>query len=330
MGRAHLSLWHGGPARAGDVLADHADAELVGAILRAGRGPEPDARLVLHGRIPPSVTAPLFAAAARIPGTDAAARLDAWRRTGFFTGYALTPNPLLFDRERVAFSLRFPDARAKAVARGRLPLVEGIVGIRNFLGLSLEVDVVIPRGVDPVVAEDAIRALVTPVESEVVTDTEEEKPERAPGPDDWPILLALLDGPEKSLLQSAREAGVPPRGIRARVTRLIADRVIVPAPALDFGSAPGVHVRVVVHPADGQAEQAAAALTRRVPHVISIARSPGALIADALLPNLAQAEAAAAHLARDPAVHTMEILFPLARNEETAWHARRIGEEMDS
>ncbi len=309
-------------------MVDRVDVALLHAITSAtGDDDHPD--IVLHGRVAPRVTAPLLAEKARVNGREAARRLAAWSRDGFFAGYSLHPHPALFGAERVGFALRYADARRKAVARDRLTLLEGALGVRNFLGLSLELHVACPRVDGHDGAVDGIRALADPESVEVVDGQfdgrgDPYEPER----EDWLLALALLDGPEKGLAQAAREAGVPVRSARARVVRLVQQGVLVAEPVLDLGHAPGVFVRVLVTPAAGRAEEAAGAMTRRIPNALQLTRSAVGVACDALLADLAQAEAVASNLAREDAVASLEILFPLGVREETAWHARRIGERL--
>jgi DNA-binding Lrp family transcriptional regulator len=200
--------------------------------------------------IDPRLNATRIAHRLRIGRARVAARLKAWRESGFLQRYDVWLNPALFGYLGAWVAIRVDHPRAKPSLMSRLALLEGAVGGTDYLGEWASVALVFPDldSLDRTLGLIRGLAGVRSVEPPAVWRVP--KPERPLTPLDIRIVRALRDRPTATLSETARRVGISTRTMTRRYGELVESGTVWFVPIFDFRavSRPVVMVEVVFRP----------------------------------------------------------------------------------
>lgn len=168
---------------------------------------------------------------------DRVSRMEA---EGVIAGYEVFPNFRHLGVTATTYHFRAPDARSKARALGDVHNVEGVVGVFDFIGPTVCVDLAyrhsreLERKVDLVARLLDARTL-----PHACFDY---SPPEVPGPLrnlDWRIIRALRGQARRAPDDVAAEVGVSGRTVRRRIERMSAEGSIDIVPIVDTARMPG-------------------------------------------------------------------------------------------
>jgi DNA-binding Lrp family transcriptional regulator len=201
--------------------------------------------------VDPRLNATRVARALRTGRSRVAARLRAWRESGFLRKLDVWPNPALLGWHGAWVALRVDHPRSKPELFRRLALVDGVVAGLEFLGPWLSVGLVAP---DPATLARRVELLgnlagVEEVDGPVPWVVPE--PKRPLTPLDLRILRALRERPTGTLSEIARRVGVSTRTMTRRYSELIDSWAVWFVPVFDFRVLPYSVVSLNVHVRSG-------------------------------------------------------------------------------
>lgn len=207
--------------------------------------------LVNLAGIDPRLNATRVAHALGVGRARIAARLTAWKNSGFLRRYSVWLNPAYIGWHGAWVALRVDRAVAKAELLGRAGLVDGVVSGMEYLGEWVSLSVVAP---DPATLErrvELLRNLAGVVEAEPPLAWRVPEPRRALTPLDIRIVRALREHPTATLSAIARRVGVSTRTMTRRYSALIEDWAVWFVPMFDFRQIARPVVALTVRLAEG-------------------------------------------------------------------------------
>ncbi len=227
--------------------------------------------------IDPRLNATQVARRLKVGRARVAARLKAWRDTGFLQRYDVWLNPALLGWLGAWVSLRVDHPRVKAELFRRLSLVDGVVSGMEFLGDWVSVALVAPDLSTLARRADLLRGLTGVREVEEPVAWRPRPPKRALTALDIRIIHALRERPTANLSEIARRVGISTRTMTRKYADLINDWAVWFVPVFDFTAIdrPVVSLNVIVESGTSH-ESVARRLRERFPLVLDFSTVGGA------------------------------------------------------
>ena len=211
--------------------------------------------LVNLAGIDPRLNATRVARSLGIGRARVAARLQAWRASGFLQNYSVWLNPAYIGWHGAWVALRVDRSSAKAELFRRASWVDGVVSGMDYLGEWVSLSVVAP---DPASLERRVgllRNLGGVVDAEPPLPWRVPEPRRALTPLDIRIVRALRQHPTATLGAIARRVGVSTRTMTRKYSALIEDWAVWFVPMFDFRRIARPVVALTVKVAAGTAHE---------------------------------------------------------------------------
>ena len=209
--------------------------------------------LVNLAGIDPRLNATRVAQALGIGRARVAARLRAWKESGFLRQYSVWLNPAYIGWHGAWVALRVDEATTKADLFQRAGWVDGVVSGMEFLGGWISLGVVAPDPVSLGRRVGLLRNLTGVVEAEPPFPWRVPEPRRALSPLDLRIVRALRERPTATLSTIAHRVGISTRTMTRRYSALIDDWAVWFVPMFDFRRIARPVVSLVVTLSDGDA-----------------------------------------------------------------------------
>jgi DNA-binding Lrp family transcriptional regulator len=226
-------------------------------------------RAVNLAGIDPRLNATQVAHRLRVGRARVAARLRAWKESGFLRRYDVWLNPALLGWPGAWVGVRVEHPRQKADVMRRLGLVDGAVGGMEFLGDWVSVAIVGPDEASIARRVDLLRGLAGVREVEPPVFWQALPPRRPLTSLDIRIVRALRERPTATLSETARRVGVSPRTMTRKYADLVNDRAVWFVPIFDFTATPHPVVSLSLLVDDGVSKDSVArTLRRRFPLVL--------------------------------------------------------------
>jgi DNA-binding Lrp family transcriptional regulator len=293
-------------------------------------------QIVWFGGLDPRLSAAEMARHLRVDRATVSGRLHAWERSGFLTGHAVVPSPLLFGAGVAGGNLQVEAIAQKPRILEDLLLVPGLISAVDHLGPW----VALLFAYDSREALDRSRRLLERLAG--VGEVSPCVPFHVPVPAvtptslDWRVLRGLSAAPRKPLGEVARSVGTTVKTLSRRLERLVAARAIWYLPLFDFSrysKATIVRFVVSLRP-DGDPAVAAEAAVRAIPGLSYLVdtsslvsteeRIPPILDIGAHLHSVGEAEDIQRDLQRIDGVGEVEVLFPRRVYLYRAWFDERL------
>jgi DNA-binding Lrp family transcriptional regulator len=184
--------------------------------------------------IDPRLNATRVARKLRIGRSRVAARLRAWRESGFLRKYDVWLNPGLLGWHGAWVAVQVDHRRSKPGLFRRLALVDGVVAGMDFLGEWISVAVVAPDAAALDRRIGLIRNLVGVKDLDGPERWVVPEPKRPLTTLDVRIVRALRERPMANLAEIARRVGVSTRTMTRRYSALVDDWAVWFVPVFDF------------------------------------------------------------------------------------------------
>ncbi len=261
---------------------------------------------------------------------DRLARLEA---KGVIQGYEAFPNLRHLGLAQTTVHYQV-DGRAKARAIEKLPAMEGISGVFEFVGPGICVDVYYRT---PSELDRRLRLISSLAEVPAPFRLFDYPYPQAKGdlsPLDWRILHALRKDARRSAPELARELGVSAKTVNRRVDRLVANGSIDVLPRVDFGEvADIIPVNLACHFAPGPTAPVVAAITKALGENAFYAWVPpsaelGNFDVFAYVHKPREIEALRTKVAAVPGVQRVDALLPCSVVFTSDWLTGAIEERM--
>ena len=217
--------------------------------------------LVNLAGIDPRLNATRVAQALGIGRARVAARLRAWKESGFLRHYSVWLNPAYIGWHGAWVTLRVDRSSVKADVFQRAGWVDGVVSGMEFLGDWISLGVVAPDVSSLVRRVGLLRNLVGVVEAEPPFPWQVPEPRRSLSSLDLRIVRALRERPTATLSAIAHRVGISTRTMTRRYSGLIEDWAVWFVPIFDFRRLARPIVSLTVQLSDGEAR---ASVLRRV------------------------------------------------------------------
>lgn len=146
-------------------------------------------------------------------------RLRALRRSGFFEGFRLIPNPELLGLEMGAFSVIFSHNASREAATDRLSETEGFVVVQEHYGAQFG-GIFLSEGNQGRERVLRLVAHLSGSESVVYGRLPFPLPQLTPSSTDWRLLANLVRYGPRPLATICRDLGRSPRTVHRRLARL--------------------------------------------------------------------------------------------------------------
>jgi DNA-binding Lrp family transcriptional regulator len=159
---------------------------------------------------------------------------------GILSGWKVLPNPSLFGYSLISLLVDTPPKSPKDDMIRKLKLVHGIVGIFDFYGDSLGVNLLYDSGAS---LSRTIELISRITNAENILQTRLAFPAAQINrltETDWAIVGSLEGGASKSSVQVAKELGVTPRTVKNRLLRLETNRALIIGPTIAVAAIDGM------------------------------------------------------------------------------------------
>lgn len=189
-------------------------------------------------------------------------RLQRMQAEGILTGYEIYPNVRHFGLKQTSFHLHLPQER-KARAQEDLKPLDGLVGLYDFLGPDLCVDLCYRDDADLKRKLQLISRLTDQQRIVGFYERAMPTPNRALISLDWRIVKALRGNARRPLEEVAAELGVSTRTVRRRFDQMQRLGDVDTVAVVDLGRIPDVRIfNLVFYLDDPQDKQAMAAIRK--------------------------------------------------------------------
>ncbi|MGA8542238.1 MAG: winged helix-turn-helix transcriptional regulator [Thermoplasmata archaeon] len=201
--------------------------------------------------IDPRLNATRIARRLRIGRPRVAARLKAWKESGFLTRYDVWLNPALFGWQGAWVSVRVKHPRVKRELFPRLALIDGAVSGLELLGEWITLGLVTPDLASLNRTVTLIRGLAGVEEVEPPVPWRLPEPRRQLTPLDIRIVRALREHPTAALGETARRVGISTRTMTRRYADLVDGWAVWFVPMFDFHAVTSPVVSLLVNVTPG-------------------------------------------------------------------------------
>ena len=212
------------PARG--LVPDELDIAILQEMYRAGA--------VNLAGIDPRLNASRVAQSLGIGRARVAARLRAWRSSGFLRKYDVWPNPALLGLQGASVSVRVEHPRVKPDLIGRLALVDGVVSALEFQGEWITLSIIAPDVPSLERRAALIRSFAGVAEVEAPIPWRLPEPTRPLTPLELRIVGALRARPTATLNEIARQIGISTRTMTRKYSDLVDQLAVWFLPVFDF------------------------------------------------------------------------------------------------
>ena len=209
--------------------------------------------LVNLAGIDPRLNATRVAQALGIGRARVAARLRAWKQSGFLRQYSVWLNPAYIGWHGAWVALQVDRATVKADLFERAGWVDGVVSGMEFLGDWISLGVVAPDAGSLERRVGLLRHLRGVVGAEPPLPWQVPEPRRALSPLDLRIVRAMRERPTATLSEIAHRVGISTRTMTRKYSGLLDDWAVWFVPIFDFRKLSRPVVSVVLTLSDGNA-----------------------------------------------------------------------------
>ena len=203
------------------------------------------------------------------------ARIQQWKREGFWNGFVVSPNLSIFAVETLRAEIHVSDSAEGSALLEELELVDGVLYGEVTFGDSAsarDVETVLVGMVGDGAASVARRMKTL---RRLARGRKLNGPYRDTPPDcsialallDWRIVAAIVASPNSTITQVARQVGVTPKSVARRQSNLIRGRALFYFPRVDWAKLPAVELTVFCQQGS-EAKQVRTELENRFPHCL--------------------------------------------------------------